>query len=200
MTDPRRPIESLDDLFADAAAAERRFPTMRAGKPEAPKKLTFNEKYLLPENWTAKRGVALIHEETKTLLGNFQELVHKREAGCRRLVRVEEPIVIDHTEYVRGPEWLGVERERIQFEPQRWTSERELLLADLALHPLGVHAADVLVRVCLYMGGMARIELIAHTTFMSVDAHSIITIPAGVNVIEAMSLDAKIEVRKELSA
>lgn len=194
--------QDLDDLFADAQAAERKFPSVAARRvrnatPEPAPKIAFNERYLLPEFWEPRAGICLIHRDTNSLLGNFREFVHK-DGKATKWVRVEEPVQVQRTEWVSGPQWLGVER--VVPTPESWTTHREVLLPDLVLHCLGVHAELVLVDVSLQFGGIARVELVGHTTLMSPDARTIITLPAGVNVLPAMDLDGKIALRKEVMA
>lgn len=193
----------LDDLFADAAAnirkeAEHKRRVMRNATVEATKPITVSEKYLLPENWLPGRTLALIHEETKTLLGNFREFNHKTERGARKLERVNEPVVVSAIEYVSGKQWIT--QERPIPTPERWTSTRELLLPDLFLQEFNLHAELVEVKVFLAYGGIARVELREHTTFLSPDARTVQTFPAGTNVLEVMGLEAKIELRKELQS
>ena len=191
-------ITSLDDLFADSMQAQRAKPVMTAGKPAAPKVIKTSERYSLPEFWRPGRVVALIHSPSQTLLGTFQEFIHKTERNARKLERLEEPAQVTHQEYVSDPWYLGDFRE-LPPTPEKWTAERELLLPDLLLQQMGVHASRVEVKVCLQFGGIGRVELLSHTTFHSPDAKVILTIPKGTNVLECMSLEAKIELRKELA-
>lgn len=191
----------LDDLFADALQAERKFPsrTVRNAKPEPEKKISTLEKYSLPEFWIAGRKLLLVHEETQTALGAFQEYSHKTEKGARKLVRIEDVVhSISCLEYVRGDGWLGPREEELVCEPQRWAEEREIILPDLLLRSFDVHAEAVAVRVKLSYGGISRVELTDHTTFHSPDGKTALTIAAGTNVYEVMDLDAKVALRKEL--
>ena len=192
-----RPILSLDDLFADSMQAQSRRPVLKAAKAAKTPVKTL-ERYTLPEFWIPARGVALIHAETQTLLGNFQEYTHKIEAHCRKLVRTEEPIVMHLIEYVHGDSWI-TEKPSIA-RPETWSSSRDLFLPDLILQQLGVHAQEAEVQAILAWGGIARIELLRHTVFHSPDGKTVLTLPAGTNVYECMSLDAKVALRKELQA
>lgn len=193
----------LDALFADAMRAENRFPSrpaMKNARPEPEKKISTLERYSLPEYWHPGRILALVHEGSHTVLGTFQEYSHKTEKGARKLLRVEAACAIAGIEYVQDDAWLGLRREEIISEPQSWTSERQVIIPDLLLQGLGVHAELVEVLVKLKFGGIYRVELISHTTFHSPDAGTALTLPAGTNVLEVMALEAKVELRKELSA
>lgn len=197
--DPFAP-DDLSDLWSDAQRAERlhpQRPRMTAAKPALAKAIAPSVLYTDPQYWEPRRGIALIHEASRTLIGNFQEYVHTRSRGCRKLVRVDEPIAIHATEFIHGWEHLGAE-ERIRFEPQVATETREILLPDLILPALGVHATAVLVRVCLHYGGIIRVELTQHTQLVSPDGRMHLTLTAGLNVLECMSLDSKVALRKEM--
>lgn len=193
------PITSIDDLFADAMQAQRAkpIPQMKVGKVESLKPIKTSERYSLPEFWIKGRVIALIHSPSQTLLGTFQEFHHKHERAARKLERLSEPAQVTHQEFVSDPWYLGDDRV-LPPTPEKWTAEREILLHDLTLQQMGVHASEVEVKVCLQFGGIGRVELLSHTTFHSPDAKVILTIPAGTNVLECMSLDAKVELRKEL--
>lgn len=193
-------VDPLDALFADAMRSEARFPsrpTMKAAKPEPVKPVSTLERYSLPENWLQRRGLALIHRESNTLLGNFVEYVHRTEHGARKLIRSDSPIEITGIEHVSGPQWLFAAADIPA--PERADSTRELLL-DLTLASLGVSAAAVGLRVCFQYGGIIRVELRQHTTFHSPDGHTVLTIAAGTNIYTCMDLQAKIDLRKELQA
>lgn len=190
----------LDELFADALSAERKHPqkVMRNARAEAPKPIGTLEKYSLPEYWRAGKMLILIHEETSTALGIFQEYFHKTEVGARKLLRVEGPTVASKLEYVSGDGWLGFRRDELLCEPQRWTEERQLVLSDLFLHSFDVHSELVEVIVKLKFGGISRVELYSHTTFHSPAGTIALTLPAGTNIYEVMDLEAKVNLRKEL--
>lgn len=193
------PIESLDDLFAEAKEVVAERVAARISLKAATKVIKLNrETYSLPENWERRRGIALIHEESSSLIGNYSEWFHKRIPGCRKLVREDTPIAIDHTERIKGWEHLGEIKEHL-IEAQRWTSERKVLM-ELTLAELGVHAEMVELKVCLSFGGIVRVELMDHTTFSSLDGRTILTIPRGVNVLETMGIDSKVALRKELAS
>jgi len=192
--------DSLDSLFASAMEAERlhpQKPRMKNAEPETPKKLKTKDYYTLPENWIPGRVVALMHEESRTLIGNFREYTHKREKGCRDLQRIDGPVEAPVAiEYVRGWEVLGDRAP--QFQAQTWTSTQEILMPELRLAYLGVSAKTVLLTAFLSFGGIVRVELKEHTRFVSPTGNRLLTLPTGTNVLEVMDLDGKIELRKEL--
>jgi hypothetical protein len=190
-----RLVSGLEDLFDDA---KQYLPVMRQATPEKKKPVSTLALYSDPNNWNKGRVICLIHSESQTVLGHFQEYRHKREIGARRLERMEEPAAIHHTEYVSGSWWLGDARKDEIVSPQRWTAERDLLLEDVLLPLLGVHAELVDVRCYLSYGGIARVELIHHTTFHSPDAKVVLTLAAATNILECLDLAGKVAIRKEL--
>lgn len=199
-TNPFTP-DDLSDLWNETQKAERlhpQRPVMKAAKLSPPKRIDTLALFTDPKNWEARRGIALIHEESRSIIGNFREYVHKSSRGCRKLVRVDEPISIQATEYIHGWEHLG-EEEKIRFAPVTSTHTQELVLEDLVLSALGVHATVTSVRAVLSYGGIIRVELLDHTQFTSPDGRVHLTLAAGLNVLEVMSLESKIALRKELS-
>lgn len=201
-------MSDLDDIFqetrailrkeAEAAQWEsrktvRRVKDAQREAPAEPQALFTN-----PENWREGRGIALIHEESQTLLGNFREMLHRSVAGAQRLIRVETPITISATEYVEGDWWLGKELEITP--PETWHEKRSAVL-DLVLGSLGVHSPATPLVVSLSYGGIARVELEFATTFaaMSETATELLQLPAGTNVLPVMSQDCKVALRVELA-
>lgn len=149
---------------------------------------------LLDESqWTKARGIALIHADTETLLGNFVEYLHP--SGARKLVRETWPIAITAVERVEGSWWLGEGRRP---EPrQDWHTKRTVVM-HLHLEPLGVHAPAVELSVHTSYGGIARCELSVTTIFASTQTDlKLLEIVAGTNVLDCMALDAKINLRRE---
>lgn len=197
----------LDGLFQEAraylrskAAAEaaekksvRRLKASEGDPPPVPLELFTN-----PDNWIVGRGVALIHAETQTLLGNFTELTHKTVAGARRLVRTEELLVVDAVEQVSGDWWI--KREEAPEPPQAWHEKHDTII-HVSLPRLGVHCPLCEVTVHLSYGSMARVELAADTLFaqMTGEAH-LLTLPAGTNIISEMSQDSKVALRQEIQS
>ena len=103
-------IMSLDDLFKVAkkelTARQERSAAPRRTPDDAPAVVTPLALYTNPANWKPGRRLALIHEDTGTLLGIFTELNHKGVVDCRRLIRDESVSRVQDVEYVRGKGWL----------------------------------------------------------------------------------------------
>jgi len=190
---------SLDDLFKEA---RRAFHALHAPKarPVAvkkvlpdPSKTETAAKWTDPENWIAGRGIALIHRDSNTLLGNFQELTHRSEQSCRRLVRADSPISIVASEYT---DWLPAAVEEVAAaEPSQ---KRITVILPLLLDKLSAASPIVEVVVCLSFGNMVRVELAVDTQFSAGD-DSLIELRAGVNILPVMAHDSKINLRIELN-
>ena len=196
--------DDLDALFAvakkhiiadrNAKAAAAKLPK-RIGGPvaEEPNALFSN-----PENWHRTRGVAIIHKETETLLGNFSEYIHKTVASCRKLVREAEPISVSAAEYVDGSWYL--EASAAPEQRQEW-HERRTVVVDLLLPELKLHAPLIELEVHLSYGAMARVELATSTILAGIvgSPTQLVTLPAGTNVLPMMSAECKLKVREELA-
>lgn len=202
MQDSSEDLSSLDELFSSAAAHIRN--EREATKRKKERRLIDHEAvsqkalYADPANWQRTRGIALIHAETETLLGNFSEYVHCSVADCRKLVREEGFIVVSAQERVSGSWWLPAERRP---EPKQvWHVTREAIL-HVHLPDLQVHAPACSLRVFLSYGDIARIELAADTQFAGEDGtpQQMLYFPAGTNIMEVMSRDCKIALRAELA-
>lgn len=194
-------FEELDAIWSVARAhiqTERKAKAAaQLRKTAAPEAQSTQSLYLDPKNWTRTRGVALIHEETETLLGNFSEYLHNSVPSCRKLVREETPISVTATERVAGSWWLGVERRP---EPKQVWHEARPCIIHLHLDKLFVHSPICELTVHLSYGSIARVELTLDTQFAAEEGQGeqLLFLPAGTNVLEVMSLDSKLAVRKEL--
>jgi hypothetical protein len=194
-------LSSLDDLFAEARAritvarkAEKAAVIRHTAEPE---KVSVQALYLDPKNWQRTRGVALIHEETETVLGNFSEYVHISVAECRKLVRESAPISVEAIERVSGSWWLGAERRP---EPRKDWHEVRTAILHLHLSELRVHAPLCEVVAHLSYGSLARVELAIDTTLAQEEGgEQLLMLPKGTNVLEVMSLDSKMHLWKELA-
>lgn len=201
------PIPDADDILDSlwrsqraAAFVEKKAKAARAIKDTAqPDALATQVLFRNPENWTRTRGVALIHTETQTLLGNFSEYVHRTVPNCRKLLREQELITVSATEQVSGSWWLGGERKP---EPQQVWHERREAVLHLHLDKLKVHSPGCAVIACLSYGGLARCELAADTTFAQEEGkqEQLLMLPAGTNILGEMSLDNKITLHTDLGA
>lgn len=148
-----------------------------------------------PANWTKQGFVALMHKETDTLLGNFEILTHNLTPGCRRLVRVEEPHSVSSYEYVSGDQWLPEMHHEFKEAPE---NEQREIICNVHLKEMGVFAPKVLLLVNIEHGGIARVELLDTTEFFDKAKRNALQLPQGLCVLEGMSFDNKIELRKEL--
>ena len=80
----------LDDLWREAKQVIRATAAAKLkAKADAPP-LDPRAIYTNPDNWERTRGIALIHADTETLLGSFDEWTHRKIVNCRRLVRATQ--------------------------------------------------------------------------------------------------------------
>jgi hypothetical protein len=192
--------DSLDDLFDEAQRAagprvKRLSPNQALRKHLAATAQAVHELYTNPENWERTTGLVIIHEETQSVIGNFSKYVHRTVKGCWRAVRESAPIAVSETLRVSGDWWIGADRR--PEPPHPWHETRSLRIT-LHLPELNAFAPLVEVHVKLEHGAIARVELAADTLFSDPDGHQLLRLPAGVNVLPVMTLDAKIDLREEL--
>lgn len=198
-------LPDLEGLLTRAMAKQTPIKARRKpGDHISPRELAEAERRLKlrfsdPANWERVRTIALIHEESDTLLGNFAEYVHKLSSGCRRLVRVSEPAHVDGIERVAGNNWIA-ERLNNPTKPADAVAEEEReAIIDLHLPELDhVFSPQVMVTVKLLWGGVAEVRLMDETRFYSKDRRVQLILPEGIDVLEGMSLDCKLELRKFL--
>lgn len=203
---PALQLPDLETLLTRAVAKQtphkpRRKPTDTiTAKELAEADRRMKERFTLPQNWERTRVIALIHEETETFLGQFAEFVHKLTPGCRRLVRVTEPTAVGEFEHVSGAHWLNpapmISRAADTAEV---AEEQREAIVDLHLPELdNVFSPTVEVSVHLLWGGIHRVELVNDTYFYSKDRRVHLCLPAGLDVLEGMSLDCKLKLREWL--
>lgn len=200
-----RELESdlaLDELWASveplAKAPKRKLPSAQAALREAEE--ANRAIYTNPANWQRTRGIALIHTETQTCLGNFAEYIHLRVRNCRKLIREEAPISVEAVEEVSGSWWLP--REHKPTPVQVWHVRRPATL-HIYLDELRVHAPAVFVTAFLAYGAIERVELVDTTRFAQWEEGGqngdvLIDLPAGTNIFEVMSRASKIKLVEEL--
>lgn len=195
---------TLDELFSVARQHIRRDAEAKARQPKQVK--TKQPEIIEPAalfanaaNWIEGRGIALLHEETQTLLGNFREYTHKSEVGARKLCRVEEPILIEATETCSG-EWWIAERHLAFIAAERSESPPKLAIIDAQLDKLGVYSPACELRVWEKEGHMNRAELCVDTQFAQVAGapEQLLWLAAGTNILPVMSRECKITLRVEL--
>ena len=193
--------DPLEDLFTEAQfAAANGKKAKRAADPSKAKHLadaskTMHELFTLSENWHRTQGVALIHKETETLLGNFSEYLHNTVKGARKLVREEAPITVSAAEYVEGSWWLGPDIKPVPRE--EWREQRRAFIK-IHLPTLGLFAPLVAVVAHIAFGGIHRVELEENTQFADEAGKILVTLPAGVSILDALSWDAKVSLKKEI--
>lgn len=194
--------DNLDVLLtqAKAEASRRRVRAL----PSKDRRLdaikeAFNTTYTNPENWQRTRGIALIHRSacgTLTLLGNFSELMHKRNTKVRKLVRENEPIAISAEEIVTGDWWIR--KETAEAIASRDHFETRQITFDLELDELQVYAKDAAIRIHLKNNHIARVELTEQTKFICPTNRIFVYFPADLDVLEGMSFTNKIALRQRL--
>lgn len=186
--------EAVARIKADADATRKRKEAKAGGEPPAQPQALFTK----PENWVRGHTVALIHEDTNTLLGNFTEYLHVSVAGARRLVRDESSgLTATVTESVSGSWWLAEERKP---EPaQEWHTKRPAII-HAKLPNLGLHSPACEFTVHCSFEGITRAELTSETLFSALDGSEVlVTFPAGTNLLPELSLDCKVALKKELA-
>jgi len=169
----------------------------RKGK-QKPESINLDERkvFVNPENWLRGVGVALIHEETQTLLGNFIEYTHRFIPSARKLVREDGPLSVSRSESVSGSWW--VEPSALPKRVESWDQQRFVVL-HLHLGELGLHSPAVALNVCLSAGGIARALLAEDTTFSQLEgAEQLVLLPAGTDILPCMSKDCKVRLRMEV--
>ena len=185
----------LEELLAETLCKLTPPKTRKAADPKFNNRHHLHEEFANPERWTRTRGLALIHLESNTLLGNFSEYRHIRFQDARKLVREDTPMLVEGSEFVSGPQWIEWSDPKIEWE--RWQEVRQVVI-DLHLPELGVRALAVMVDVTLTHGGVSRVELADLTHFHSDDRRSAFFLPKHVDVLEGMSFDCKLTLRAEL--
>ncbi len=154
---------SLDDLFKEAKAALRNQVAAKAKVKACSPAPDTEGIYRNPANWIRGRGIALVHAETQTLLGNFTEYRHRLVADARRLVREVPAPPVEVTEYIHGDWWMIPEEVPL---PKRLWKERRLLTLPVADLPhLGVWAKDLSVYAVFGEGSLDRVDLASNSIF-----------------------------------
>ena len=153
---------SLDELFKEARTAMRLQKAADAAKPKTVKSTEPTLEINLHSNWVAQRSLALVHQETSTLLSS---------------------------EYVTGV-WGGPVAPEVQAPKRPWNTTRTLTV-DLVLKDLHVSAAKVLVTAYYGEGTLDAVELAEATTFASPPSttpFSLFNLPAATNILPELSI------------
>ena len=180
---------SLDELFKEARAAMRKQKELEATTPKKAKTVEPTLEINLHSNWVAQRSLALVHQETSTLLGTFTEYTNKYFPGARRLVREFSELPVLSSEYVTGV-WGGPVAPEVQAPKRPWNTTRTVIV-DLVLRDLHVSAAKVLVTAYYGEGTLDAVELAEATTFASPPGaipFSLFNLPAQTNVLAELSI------------
>jgi hypothetical protein len=199
MTTPdASPVFSLDpEKLWEGVERELRSQRPARAQPRDPQRpARLPPGYSDPANWIPAGVVSLIHEETNTFLGTFQEYFYPALPGSRQLRRVERPTFTERLEYVRGKWWLCPHAQAAA-EPARWTRSVECVIG-VTLRECDVHCPETLVRVRLEFGGIGRVELLESTRFTCPSRSRHIVLPAGLDLLEVMDYDSKVALRAEL--
>jgi hypothetical protein len=141
-------------------------------------------------NWKAGRVLAVVHADTQTLIGNFQELLHLKVTDARRLVRRSGPTHVDAVETVTGVHWVQAE-----YAPAAVTSAVEplRLIVDIFLAEPAVGAMQAELSIFMDNAGIRRVELTEPTTFHGDDWY--LELPANVNLMPVMTYETKLVVK-----
>lgn len=148
-----------------------------------------------PENWVLKAQCQLVHVEgsVHTLIGLYDELVHVSVPRCRRLVAaVEKREGLEFKmEQVSGEHWLPAKAWHLRHEP---TQRKAEVLLNLELDMgQSLVAEAVLCEAWLVGGGLQRLCIKQDTIFEGNTPRTIMTLPEGLDVLEGMSKECKIE-------
>lgn len=192
---------SLEALWSEAqekapepAPQKRKRPGIDPGLPRQVEEARLRAIYSNPDNWERVRGVALIDEQSGTLLGNFSEYRHKSVPNTWDWKREHQPIEVSGTKLVNG--YLGEALER-EVRGQTWTEEREVTVL-VQLDELMLEAPDVKLTMRTRFGGIIQARLASDTQFASASGNEILLLPAGTDIWRATSTDTKVTIRKEL--
>ena len=182
-------MTELDTIFSEAKAAYTKLHPQ--DKPSL-------GKYKDPANWIRTQGIALIHKESHTLLGNFGEFLHRTEEGCRKLVR-EDPLVMQvcAVEEVSGDWWLPAP---VVPEPEAPITRFKAII-HVKLNGLQLHAlACPIVATLNDKGWVTHIRLVLHTTFAQFESScpELVFFPAGTELRKEMGRQCKIELFEQV--
>jgi len=191
MSDPAEAdFDALEALYTNALLSQpAKAPASKPPKAPAISLFAF------PDQWHRTRGIALIHAETDTLLGNFSEYLHNSVAGARRLVREETPIAVTASEYVTGTWWLETPHQPAA--KSRW-HERRRCNTNVSLPRLSLFAPLTELEVLLYLGNISRIELANDTEFAGSDGNTLVILPAGTDIRSELAAECKHIIRTKV--
>lgn len=185
-------LSSLDDLFEEAQTAATLAAPAKKRSTASTEAASPSTLYSDPANWLPKRKLGLIHRETQTYLGTFQEWRHSSVPDARKLTRIEELGLVEGTEEVSGPAY-----QHYEVINQPVTDRIKLLItAELSFPRVSAIDAQVIIFCC--SGGYNRVELALRTAFTEhSEANEIFELPAGTNILPQLTHSTK-EYIKEL--
>lgn len=193
MTDPAMDLD-LEALFKATRAAQKQERAKAFAEAEAKRKRKQDPVdapieplgiFVNPDNWVEGRGLALIHRESRLLLGNFRELRHKTVKDARRLVRSAVPIRVDAVEEVD----FGLPAEAVIPETSVRALVQRIYTGPVALELPAVSCPSATLNVHYYDHATARAVLELPAIFASGD--EMIQLPAGVDLLSAMTAESK---------
>jgi hypothetical protein len=179
----------LDRLFAEARAAMRAEVKVRKARVPTEREVSAEERLraeLAPlENWTPRRSIALVHQETVTLLGTFTEYVHDKAPGARRLVRDFEAPAPSVTEYVLG-QWDLRIPEQPPTRHHIWHQTIPVLM-NCVLGRMHMSGEMVSLSAVFGEGRLDRVELREPAVFTSPRQPECLILPVGTDILPEMS-------------
>ena len=193
-------FEDLNDLWSSArqtihaarVAAHKEPRRQKLKEPLPPPDTTYSN----PANWRRTQGIALIHAETKTLLGNFSEYIHS-DGVARRLVREDAPITVAKAEEVSGDWWI--KPNAAPLEPVQEGHTKHDTIMHILLPKLNVHCPLCEITAHIAYGAIARVELATETMFaQTAEGDHLLWLPAGTNILGEMGQDTKIQLWQEI--
>lgn len=193
--------DPLEDLLSSALIEHSN--TARSKKALGSKHdfdLNYRASFTQPENWLLKAQVRLSHKDENiyTLIGLFDELVHKTVPGCRRLIAtsVRNEALEQRAEEVTGDHWLPSQTFSFKRQP---TEHKVQIICDLTLD-MGQHlaAATVSCEAWLVGGGLQRLCLLEDTVFEGNAPRTILQLPKGLDVLEGLLGGCKVLVWKQI--
>lgn len=190
------PLADLEDLLGSALIEHgnviRDKKTIRTRKDwDANYRASFRQ----PENWTLRSQVQLVHVDgaVHTLIGLYDELVHISVPRCRRLVAAAEKRegLEFKMEQVTGEHWLPHQAWHMRQQP---TERKVEVLLNLELDMGQSLVAEVVPCMAwLVGGGLQRLCLQQDTIFEGNTPRTILHLPQGLDVLEGMSRESKVE-------
>lgn len=188
-------LSSLDDLFKEAKQHVRLTKTAKLVAPPPPKAEP-GRLYSDPANWNRGKNVALMHRETRNLLGVFAEWHHKTVPGARRLVRDETGLPIHAVEEVEGYWGLGITRP-IDYCHR---SVEEVEIPQMLLH-LADPCVTTFARLMVVFQGAG---ILAAKTLERLDfggaGDTVLSLPPGTNIYASLTHECKVALRKEFES